>query len=77
MTNWTEEEKRKIWDKGEIAPRYDKNVWRKDQCGVFIKWDSYGNRSNKYNSLGERPHKTRLQRRRGYSQQWPSSPMVQ
>ena len=32
MANWTEEEKRKIWDKGEIVPGYDKNVWRKDQA---------------------------------------------
>lgn len=39
MANWTEEKKRKIWDKGEIDPRYDKNVWRKDQYGAFIKWD--------------------------------------
>ena len=49
MANWTEEEKKKIWDKGEIIPGRDKNVWRKDQCGAIIKWDMYGDRSDKYN----------------------------
>lgn len=39
MANWTEEEKRIIWDKGEIVSGYDKNIWRKDQCGAFIKWN--------------------------------------
>ena len=29
MATWTEEEKRKIWEKGEIVLGYDKNVWRK------------------------------------------------
>lgn len=42
MANWTEEEKRRIWGKGIIVPGYDKNIWRKDQCGAFIKWDCYG-----------------------------------
>lgn len=28
MANWTEEEKRKIWNKGDIVPGYDKNIWR-------------------------------------------------
>lgn len=51
MADWTEEEKRKIWDKGEIVLGYDKNAWRKDQCGAFIKWDKYGgDRSDKFNN---------------------------
>lgn len=56
MANWTEEEKKKIWDKGEIIPGRDKNVWRKDQCGAIIKWDMYGDRSDKYNCGWEIDH---------------------
>lgn len=46
MANWTEEVKRRIWDKGEIVPGYDKYIWSKDQCGAFIMWDCYGDRSS-------------------------------
>ena len=56
MANWTEEEKKKIWDKGEIIPGRDENVWRKDQCGAIIKWDMYGDRSDKYNCGWEIDH---------------------
>ena len=56
MANWTEEEKRIIWDKGEIVPGYDKNVWRKDQCGAFIKWNCYGDRSSQTNCGWEIDH---------------------
>ena len=56
MPNWTEEEKGKIWNKGEFVLGYDINIWRKDQCGTFIKWDCYG----------DRPYQTRYQRRGGF-----------
>ena len=56
MANWTEEEKKKIWDKGEIILDRDKNVWRKDQCGAIIKWDMYEDRSDKYNCGWEIDH---------------------
>lgn len=56
MAEWTEKEKRKIWDKGEIVPGYDINVWRKDQCGAFIRWDMYGDRSDMYNNGWEIDH---------------------
>ena len=42
MTNWTIEERRQIWNKGQVVPGYDPTIWRKDQCGAFIKWDKYG-----------------------------------
>lgn len=42
MANWTIEERRQIWNKGQVVPGYDPAVWRKDQCGAFIKWDMYG-----------------------------------
>lgn len=36
MANWAEEEKRKIWDKGDIVPGYDKNIWRKDASKAAV-----------------------------------------
>ena len=56
MANWTEEEKRKIWNKGEIFPGQDPKIWRKDQCGAFIKWDCYGDRSSQTNCGWEIDH---------------------
>ena len=41
MANWTEEEKRKIWNKGEVIPGLNRDMWRTDQCGAYIKWDMY------------------------------------
>ena len=31
MTNWTIEERRQIWNKGQVVPGEDPAVWRKDQ----------------------------------------------
>lgn len=56
MDRRRKEEKKKIWDKGEIIPSLDKNVWRKDQCGAIIKWDMYGDRSDKCNYGWEIDH---------------------
>lgn len=56
MANWTDEEKLKIWNKGEIIPSRDSRIWRKDQCGAIIKWDMYGDRSDKYNCGWEIDH---------------------
>lgn len=56
MANWTDDEIQQIWEKGEIVPGYDKNVWRKDQCGAFIKRDMYGDRNDKYNYGWEIDH---------------------
>ena len=39
MANWTIEERKLIWNKGQVVPGYDPTMWRKDQCGAFIKWD--------------------------------------
>ena len=56
MANWTIEERRKIWNKGQVVPGYDPAVWRKDQCGAFIKWDKYGDRSSQDNNGWEIDH---------------------
>ena len=42
MANWTDEEVEQIWNKAREVPGYDKNVYRKDQCGAWIKRDQYG-----------------------------------
>ena len=56
MTNWTIEERRQIWNKGQVIPGEDPAVWRKDQCGAFIKWDMYGDRSDRYKNGWEIDH---------------------
>ena len=37
-----------VWQKGDIVPSYDPNVWRKDQCGAWMRKGHYGNRDSKY-----------------------------
>ena len=56
MANWTDEEKLKIWNKGEIIPGRDSRILRKDQCGAIIQWDMYGDRSDRYNCGWEIDH---------------------
>lgn len=50
MANWTIEERRQIWNQGQVVPGSDPAIWRKDQCGGGIKWDMYGDRSDRYNN---------------------------
>lgn len=45
---FTEEEIQKVWEKGEIVPNNDKNIWRKDQCSAWISRKEYGNRNSSY-----------------------------
>lgn len=42
MANWTDEEVEQVWNKASEVPGYDKNVYRKDQCGAWIQKDEYG-----------------------------------
>ena len=42
MVNWTEEEIQEIWEKAIVVPNYDKDEWRKDQCGAWIHRSDYG-----------------------------------
>ena len=42
MANWTEDEIQKIWEKAQVCPPNDPNVWRKDLCGAWIKRDLHG-----------------------------------
>lgn len=56
MANWTIEERRMIWNEGQVVPGCDPTMWRKDQCGAFIKWDKYGGRSDRCNNGWEIDH---------------------
>lgn len=38
----------KVWEKGNIVPGNDQDVWRKDQCGAWISRSYYGNRNSQY-----------------------------
>lgn len=31
-----------VWEKGQIVPNHNSNVWRKDTCSVWIKKSAYG-----------------------------------
>ena len=48
MADWTEKEKREIWNKAAVASNNDPTLWRKDQCGAWIYWDAYGDRDSEY-----------------------------
>ena len=37
-----------VWEKGDTVENYDHNLFRKDQCGAWIKRDHYGNRKSSY-----------------------------
>ncbi len=45
---YTEQQIEQVWQKGQIVPNYNQDVWRKDACGAWIKRDQYGNRDTKY-----------------------------
>jgi hypothetical protein len=37
-----------VWGKGSIVINNDANIWRKDQCGAWIKKSFYGDRNSQY-----------------------------
>lgn len=42
MANWTIEERRQVWNKGQVVPGSDPAIWRKDQCGRLSSGTSMG-----------------------------------
>jgi len=38
----------KVWAKASPVGTNDPNLYRKDQCGAWIKWSEYGNRDSEY-----------------------------
>lgn len=45
---WSDEIKEKVWNKGKVVPGIDANKWRKDECGAWISFSNYGDRSSDY-----------------------------
>lgn len=45
---WSEEIKKAVWNKGRVISDYDSNVWRRDKCGLAMKFSGYGNRNSDY-----------------------------
>ena len=37
-----------VWEKGQAEPGYDSSKYRKDQCGAWMTFSEYGNRSSIY-----------------------------
>jgi len=37
-----------VWEKGVVVPNNDPHLWRKDQCGAWIKRSDHGNRNSQY-----------------------------
>lgn len=37
-----------VWQKGNIIPGNNPNVFRQDSCGAWIRFSDYGNRQSKY-----------------------------
>ena len=48
MSNFSNEDIQKVWEKGEVVAGYDPAEWRKDTCGAWIKRDEYGNRDSDF-----------------------------
>jgi len=38
----------KVWEKAYRVAGYDATVWRKDECGAWIRRYEYGNRASQY-----------------------------
>lgn len=37
-----------VWNKGKAVNGNDPAVWRKDECGAWMQFQSYGNRNSQY-----------------------------
>lgn len=46
MTLSEEEKKKYAWQYTVIVEGYDPNMYRKDACGAWIRWDMYGQQDN-------------------------------
>ncbi|MFM2384062.1 MAG: hypothetical protein RIQ72_634 [Candidatus Parcubacteria bacterium] len=48
MRRYTEREKILVWNMATIVPEYNQNEYRKDRCGAWIAWTSFGDRDSAY-----------------------------
>ena len=46
--SFSDEVVQRVWEKGRIVSNYDKDKYRKDQCGAWITRAQYGNRDSMY-----------------------------
>jgi hypothetical protein len=46
--SFTDEMIQQVWEKGKTVPNYNKDKWRKDQCGAWISREKYGKRNSKH-----------------------------
>lgn len=46
--NWSNQDIMNVWNEGTIVQGYDAATYRKDQCGAWIRYSDYGNRSSQY-----------------------------
>ena len=38
----------KVWEKGRVDSNQDPSVWRKDECGAWIRHGHYGNQDSEF-----------------------------
>ena len=48
MSNWSEKQVQQVWEKGKTVPNNDKDKFRKDFAGAWIKRDEHGNQDSIY-----------------------------
>lgn len=46
MANFTDDKIKAVWEKAIPVENYDKSKYRKDVCGAWIAWESYGKESD-------------------------------
>ena len=46
---FSDEDNKKVWEKGTVVRGYDKKKWRKDHCGAWIYRSSYGKTGSRTN----------------------------
>ena len=44
--DWTEANKKTVWNKGKVIPDFSSDIWRWDKCGQVMKWSEHGNRQS-------------------------------
>lgn len=46
--DWTDQDILDVWQRGRIVSGYDKDKYRQDECGAWIMWIKYGDRSSEF-----------------------------
>ena len=48
MAYFTQQEILAVWKKGTVVPNYDPSLYRKDECGAWMRFKEYGDRNSIY-----------------------------